>query len=83
MMAGMTDAAELTDPELEPSADHSIPVTVARGDGIGPEIMDATLRVLEAAGAPLRYDVIEIGEQIVSPGPQFRDRTGGLGHDPA
>jgi isocitrate/isopropylmalate dehydrogenase len=24
------------------------PITVARGDGIGPEIMDATLRVLEA-----------------------------------
>jgi isocitrate dehydrogenase len=39
-------------------------ITVARGDGIGPEIMDATLRVLDAAGAPLRYDVIEIGEQM-------------------
>jgi isocitrate dehydrogenase len=41
-----------------------IGITVARGDGIGPEIMDATLRVLDAAGAPLRYDVIEIGEQV-------------------
>jgi isocitrate dehydrogenase len=30
-----------------------IPITVANGDGIGPEIMDATLRILEAAGAPL------------------------------
>ena len=26
-------------------------ITVAKGDGIGPEIMDATLRILKAAGA--------------------------------
>ena len=39
-------------------------ITVARGDGIGPEIMDATLRILDAAGAPLAYDVIEIGEPV-------------------
>jgi len=38
-------------------------VTVARGDGIGPEIMDATLRVLEAAKARLAFDEIEIGEK--------------------
>jgi isocitrate dehydrogenase len=38
-------------------------VTVARGDGIGPEIMDATLSVLEAAGAALRYEHITIGKQ--------------------
>ena len=37
-------------------------ITVARGDGIGPEIMDATLRVLEAAKAELAYDHVEIGE---------------------
>lgn len=39
-------------------------VTIAYGDGIGPEIMRATLAVLEAAGAPLEYDVIEIGEKV-------------------
>ena len=38
-------------------------ITVARGDGIGPEIMDATLRVLKAAKARLEYDEIEIGEK--------------------
>lgn len=38
------------------------PITVARGDGIGPEIMDATLRVLEAAGADIAPEHIEIGE---------------------
>jgi isocitrate dehydrogenase len=42
--------------------------TVAYGDGIGPEIMDATLRILEAAGAPLRYDVVEIGEKVYTRG---------------
>ena len=31
-------------------------ITVIRGDGIGPEIMDATLRVLDAMGAGLEYD---------------------------
>ena len=41
-----------------------IPITVAHGDGIGPEIMDATLRILEAAGAPLEIETIEIGEKV-------------------
>ncbi|MBI1286200.1 MAG: NADP-dependent isocitrate dehydrogenase [Flavobacteriales bacterium] len=39
-------------------------ITVAKGDGIGPEIMDATLRILEAAGAELDIDFIEVGEQV-------------------
>jgi isocitrate dehydrogenase len=43
-------------------------ITVARGDGIGPEIMDATLEILEAAGAPLKYDFIEIGEAVYRKG---------------
>ena len=39
------------------------PVTIARGDGIGPEIMDAVLHVLNAAEAPLEFEEIEIGEK--------------------
>ncbi|MEZ4805033.1 MAG: NADP-dependent isocitrate dehydrogenase [Bacteroidia bacterium] len=39
-------------------------ITVAYGDGIGPEIMKATLEILDAAGANLTYDVIEIGEKV-------------------
>jgi isocitrate dehydrogenase len=39
-------------------------ITVAKGDGIGPEIMDATLRILEAAGAQLDIDEIEVGEKV-------------------
>jgi len=38
-------------------------ITVAYGDGIGPEIMDACLQIMDAAGAELEYDTIEIGEQ--------------------
>ena len=41
----------------------AFPITVAKGDGIGPEIMDATLRVLQAAGADIAPEFIEIGEQ--------------------
>ncbi|HXM18541.1 MAG TPA: NADP-dependent isocitrate dehydrogenase [Candidatus Tumulicola sp.] len=40
------------------------PITVAYGDGIGPEIMRATLEVLKAAGARLDIDVIDIGEKV-------------------
>lgn len=39
-------------------------ITIAKGDGIGPEIMDATLKILKAAEAPLIFDEIEIGEQV-------------------
>lgn len=43
-------------------------VTVARGDGIGGEIMDATLQILEAAGARIHCDEIQIGEQVYQQG---------------
>ncbi len=41
-----------------------IPITVANGDGIGPEIMAATLRILEASEAPLEFETIDIGEKV-------------------
>lgn len=44
------------------------PITVAYGDGIGPEIMPAALRVLEAAGARLAVETITIGEKIYRAG---------------
>lgn len=46
------------------TAQRVVPITVAYGDGIGPEIMDATLKILTAAGAGIAPDVIEIGEKI-------------------
>lgn len=39
-------------------------ITVAKGDGIGPEIMDATLRILLAAGAQIQIDEVEVGEKV-------------------
>ncbi|GAC1620490.1 MAG: NADP-dependent isocitrate dehydrogenase [Ktedonobacteraceae bacterium] len=39
-------------------------ITVAYGDGIGPEIMDATLRIIKAAGARLDIEKVEVGEKV-------------------
>jgi isocitrate dehydrogenase len=39
-------------------------VTVAKGDGIGPEIMEATLKILKAAGARIEFEEISVGEQV-------------------
>lgn len=36
-------------------------IAVIRGDGIGPEIMDATLRVLDALGVGLGYEFVDAG----------------------
>ena len=41
-----------------------VPIAVAEGDGIGPEIMGATLHVLESAGASLEIHRVEIGEKL-------------------
>lgn len=45
-------------------AGHSIPITIAEGDGIGPEIMHATLDILHAAKTPLAITKVEIGEKV-------------------
>lgn len=39
-------------------------ITIAKGDGIGPEIMDATLSIILAAGAKIDIDEIEVGEKV-------------------
>ncbi len=41
----------------------TLPIVVAKGDGIGPEIMDATLKILDAANVKLDATHIEIGEK--------------------
>ncbi len=40
------------------------PITIAYGDGIGPEIMQATLNILNAANALIEPEIIEIGEKV-------------------
>src|SRR5213080_4274602 len=42
----------------------TIPITVAHGDGIGPEIMEATLHILKEGGAKLAIEKIDIGEKV-------------------
>lgn len=45
-------------------------ITIAKGDGIGPEIMDATLRIIRAAGCSLETDEIVVGEKAYMSGNQ-------------
>lgn len=37
-------------------------ITVFKGDGIGPEITDAVLAILDEAGADLTYEIFSVGE---------------------
>ena len=46
-------------------------IAILPGDGIGPEIMEATIDILNAAGANLTYDTIEIGEKVYLSGSKF------------
>ena len=41
----------------------SIPITLIRGDGIGPEVSDAVVSILEAAGAPLAFEEAVVGRE--------------------
>ncbi len=47
---------------------QNTPITIAYGDGIGPEIMGATLEILGEAGARIETEVIEIGEKVYKRG---------------
>ena len=40
-------------------------ITLIPGDGIGPEIISATVRILEAAGADIEWDVCDLGSGAV------------------
>ena len=51
-------------------------ITVAKGDGIGPEIMDATLAIIKAAGAENIVDEIQVGEKVYLSG-----NTSGIGEN--
>lgn len=43
-------------------------VTIAYGDGIGPEIMESAVAILKEAGAKISFDVIEVGKNIYEKG---------------
>ena len=43
-------------------------IAVAKGDGIGPEIMDAVLKIFDAAKVPLGYEFVEMGKWVFDKG---------------
>lgn len=43
-------------------------IAVAKGDGIGPEIMDAVLKIFEANQVPLEYEFVEMGKWVFDKG---------------
>ena len=43
-------------------------IAVAKGDGIGPEIMDAVLTIFNAANVPLEYDFVDMGKWVFDKG---------------
>ncbi len=52
------------------------PITVAYGDGIGPEIMQAVLHILMKAEAKIRVEVVEVGEKLYN-----KNYTSGIAPD--
>ncbi|KAJ3088198.1 hypothetical protein HK102_009328 [Quaeritorhiza haematococci] len=45
-----------------------ISIAVARGDGIGPEIMSAALKIFDAAKIPLNYLFVDMGKSVYNSG---------------
>ena len=45
-----------------------IPVTLIPGDGIGPEVVDAARRIIEAAGAGIEWEEHEAGAEVFKAG---------------
>lgn len=43
---------------------QKVPISVAYGDGIGPEIMEASLHIMEKAGAQFAIDKVNLGESV-------------------
>jgi isocitrate dehydrogenase len=43
-------------------------IAVAKGDGIGPEIMSAVLKIFEAAQVPLEYEYVDMGKWVFDKG---------------
>ena len=43
-------------------------IAVAKGDGIGPDIMDATLKIFNAAKVPLEYEFVDMGKWVFDKG---------------
>jgi isocitrate dehydrogenase len=64
----MSSAAPLSSPHSAAAAAGVPTVAVAHGDGIGPEIMEATLAVLDASQAGLDWKPVHVGERVYNEG---------------
>jgi len=53
---------------LPPHGTNKIPATLIPGDGIGPEIVDAVVKVLDAIGAPFDWDIQQGGMAGIAAG---------------
>ncbi len=53
---------------VQERAGTRVSVAIAQGDGIGPQIMESTLKILEAAGAQFDILQVEMGEQVYQRG---------------
>lgn len=51
-------------PNQQSHQGKKVKIAIAEGDGIGPEIMKATLRILKAAGAHIETEKMVLGEQV-------------------
>ena len=51
-------------------------IAVAKGDGIGPEIMDAVLNIFKANKVPLEYEFVEMGKWVFDKGFSQRNDPG-------
>lgn len=51
-------------------------ITVFRGDGIGPEIADAVLDILKSAGAPLDFEIFDVGAAVYEKTGEFIPKQG-------
>jgi len=67
------DAAERARHHTLPFGHPSRTVSLAHGDGIGPEVMDAVLRIFRHAQVPLIFETVDMGERQLRAGV-----TGGL-----
>ncbi|MDN3504481.1 MAG: NADP-dependent isocitrate dehydrogenase [Rhabdochlamydiaceae bacterium] len=47
---------------------EKLPIAVAHGNGIGPEIIEVALEIMKEAGAPLEIHPVEIGEKVYMKG---------------
>ncbi len=49
---------------MNPTKEKAMKITLAMGDGIGPEIMGSVLEIFDAVRVPLEYEIVEMGKKV-------------------